>query len=78
MSDLRSVIRQVIQEEEEEEADTIQGEEHDEEEDVEERVGVENVESGNYYKVRRSHALDNPQKYSRIREVIRKEIRNIL
>lgn len=76
-SKLRSKIRRLIREEEEEE-EMLQGEEHDEEEDVEERVGVENAESGNHYKVRKSHALNNPQKYNRIREAIRKEIHNVL
>ena len=59
-SKLRSKIRRIIKEEEDEEM--VKGEEHDEEEDVEERVGVENAESGNYYNVRRSHALNTPQK----------------
>ena len=76
-SKLRSAIRQLIQEEAEDE-DMIQGEEHDEEEDVEERVGVENAESGNYYNVTKSHALNNPQKYNKIREVVRKQIKKEL
>lgn len=79
---LRSKIRRLIKEEEEEE-EVLQGEEHDEEEDVEERVGVENAESGNYYNVTRSHALNNPQKYNKIREralrrVVRKRIQEEL
>lgn len=74
-SQLRSTIRQLIREEEEE---MVKGEEHDEEEDVEDRVGVENAESGNYYNVRKSHALNNPQKYSKIREAVRREIKRVL
>jgi hypothetical protein len=79
---LRQKIRRIITEEEDEE-EVIQGEEHDEEEDVEERVGVENAESGNYYNVRKSHALKNPQKYNKIREnalrrVVRKRIKEVI
>jgi hypothetical protein len=80
---LRRKIRQIITEESDEDEDMIQGEEHDEEEDVEERVGVENAESGNYYNVKKSHALNNPQKYNKIREsalrrVVRKRIKEEL
>jgi hypothetical protein len=80
---LRQKIRRIITEESDEEEEVIQGEEHDEEEDVEERVGVENAESGNYYNVRKSHALNNPQKYNKIREnalrrVVRKRIKEII
>lgn len=81
---LRQKIRRIITEEEsDEDEEVIQGEEHDEEEDVEERVGVENAESGNYYNVKRSHALNNPQKYNKIREnalrrIVRKRIREVL
>jgi len=80
---LRQKIRRIITEESDEEEEVIQGEEHDEEEDVEERVGVENAESGNYYNVTRSHALNNPQKYNKIREnalrrVVRKRIKEII
>ena len=73
---LRSKIRNIIREEDEEEM--IQGEERDEEEDAEERVGVENAESGNYYNVRRSYALDNPQKYNKIRETVRRAVKEML
>ncbi len=83
---IRKKIRQLIVEEmkdDDEEEEVIQGEEHDEEEDVEERVGVENAESGNYYKVNKSHALNNPQKYNKIREnalrrVVRKRIHEVV
>lgn len=77
MHPLRQKIRQIILEEKEED-EVIQGEEHDEEEDVEERVGVENAESGNHYKVRRSFALENPQRYNRIREAVRRTIKDVL
>lgn len=80
---LRSKIRSLIKEEADDEEEMMKGEEHDEEEDVEERVGVENAESGNYYNVKKSHALNNPQKYNRIREnalrrVVRKRIKEEL
>lgn len=80
---LRSKIRRLIREEAEEqssedEEEMIQSEERDEEEDAEERVGVENAESGNYYNVRRSYALNNPQKYNKIRETVRKAVKEVL
>ncbi len=75
---LRSKIRNIIREETEDEEEMIQGEERDEEEDAEERVGVENAESGNYYNVRRSYALANPQKYKKIRETVRKTVKKML
>jgi len=74
---LRHKIRSLIKEEAEEE-EVIQGEEHDEEEDPEERVGVENAESGNQYKVRRSFAFENPQRYNKIREAVRSTIKDVL
>ena len=73
----RSKIRNIIREEVDDE-EMIQGEERDEEEDAEERVGVENAESGNYYNVNRSYALDNPQKYNKIRETVRKTVKEML
>lgn len=76
-SNLRSKIRSLIREEADDE-EVIQGEEHDDEEDAEERVGVENAESGNRYKVRRSFAFENPQRYNKIREVVRKNIRRVV
>jgi len=76
---LRSKIRTIIREEaDEDEEEMIQGEDRDEEKDAEERVGVENAESGNYYNVNRSYALDNPQKYNKIRETIRKTVKEML
>jgi hypothetical protein len=79
-SKLRSKIRQLIKEEAEDD-EMVKDQEHDEEEDVEERVGVENADSGNYYNVTKTHALNNPQKYNKIREnalrrVVQKRIKN--